>query len=333
MAGLDSYERRVRKMKKNRTAILKHLCACALTITMAFVVPSAGYAAGTDTLGFGAGGPGTNVDAYGNPVSGVVAKGITVSKYQYRASAVSGGIDWDTVKKSGVSFAMIRLGYYNDLDPNFVENMKGALAAGLKTGIFFYTQALDVDTARAEADFVLSQIKDYPISYPVAYDVESDTILQNGLTKQQITDQVKAFCERIAAAGYRPIVYANNEWLNNHLDMTQLPYDIWYARYGTVNEYPNRTIWQCTDHGEVPGIGGNVTVEYAFVDYDTLIPSDGWKQVGNDWYYVKNYIHQTGWLTVGDKTYYLGADGKMVHDTTVNLDGKEYTFGADGALQ
>lgn len=219
-------------MKKNRTAILKHLCACALTITMAFVVPSAGYAAGTDTLGFGAGGPGTNVDAYGNPVSGVVAKGITVSKYQYRASAANGGIDWDTVKKSGVSFAMIRLGYYNDLDPNFVENMKGALAAGLKTGIFFYTQALDVDTARAEADFVLSQIKDYPISYPVAYDVESDTILQNGLTKQQITDQVKAFCERIAAAGYRPIVYANNEWLNNHLDMTQLPYDIWYARYG-----------------------------------------------------------------------------------------------------
>ena len=94
-------------MKKNRTAILKHLCACALTITMAFVVPSAGYAAGTDTLGFGAGGPGTNVDAYGNPVSGVVAKGITVSKYQYRASAVSGGIDWDTVKKSGVSFAMM----------------------------------------------------------------------------------------------------------------------------------------------------------------------------------------------------------------------------------
>ena len=115
--------------------------------------------------------------------------------------------------------------------------------------------------------------------------------------------------------------------------MTQLPYDIWYARYGTVNEYPNRTIWQCTDHGEVPGIGGNVTVEYAFVDYGTLIPSDGWKQVGNDWYYVKNYIHQTGWLTVGDKTYYLGADGKMLHDTTVNLDGKDYTFGADGALQ
>ena len=49
------------------------------------------------------------------------------------------------------------------------------------------------------------------------------------------------------------------------------------------------------DHGEVPGIEGNVTVEYAFVDYGTLIPSDGWKQVGNDWYYVKNYIHQTGW--------------------------------------
>lgn len=62
-------------MKKNRTAILKHLCACTLAITIAFVAPSAGYAAGTDTLGFGAGGPGTNVDAYGNPVSGVMAEG------------------------------------------------------------------------------------------------------------------------------------------------------------------------------------------------------------------------------------------------------------------
>ena len=274
---------------------------------------------------------GSYVDASGTPIEGAVAKGITVTKYQNRANREN-GIDWGKVAADGVGFAMIRIGYYKDKDPYFDRNITEAAAHGIKTGVFFYTQALDAQTAADEAEYVLQVIKDFPVSYPVAYDVESDTILQNGLTKQQITEQVKAFCERIAA-GYRPIVYANNEWLNNHLDMTQLPYDIWYARYGTVNEYPNRTIWQCTDHGEVPGIGGNVTVEYAFVDYGTLIPSDGWKQVGNDWYYVKNYIHQTGWLTVGDKTYYLGADGKMVHDTTVNLDGKDYTFGSDGALQ
>lgn len=72
--------------------------------------------------------------------------------------------------------------------------------------------------------------------------MESDTILQNGLIKAADHRSGQGIRERIAAAGYRPIVYANNEWLNNHLDMTQLPYDIWYARYGTVNEYPNRTI-------------------------------------------------------------------------------------------
>ena len=302
-------------MKKNRTAILKHLCACALTITMAFVVPSAGYAAGMDTLGFGAGGPGTNVDAYGNPVSGVVAKGITVSKYQYRASAANGGIDWDTVKKSGVSFAMIRLGYYNDLDPNYAENMKGALAAGLKTGIFFYTQALDVDTARAEADFVLSQIKDYPISYPVAYDVESNYLLEQGLSSAQITENVNAFCKVIADAGYCPIVYANNDWLTNHLNTAEIPYDIWYARYGTINSYPNRTIWQCTQEGNVDGINDHVTIELSFTDYSEKIPANSWKKIGGKWYYMKDYVKQTGWVQVGDTWYYMDASGAMVSNT------------------
>ena len=316
----------------------KCIAAMMAAAVMVCGVPTVSYGVGPGDMEIGDIGPGTNVDAYGNPVSGVVEKGITVSKYQNRASESQGGIDWAKAKKGGVGFAMVRLGYHNDLDPYFHQNMQDAQEAGIKTGIFFYTQALDVQTAVDEANFVLSQIKDCSISYPVAYDVESNLILEKGLTRQQITDQIKAFCQVIADAGYRPIVYANNEWLNSHIDSSQLvdnsgnPFDIWYARYGTVNEYPNRTIWQCTDSGTVSGIEGNVTIEYSFVDYSSLIPADGWKTVGNDWYYVKNYKNQTGWQKVGEVWYYLGADGKMVHDVTVNIDGVDYTFGSDGSL-
>lgn len=216
-------------------------------------------------------GPAGFVDGYGNPVTGAVAKGITVTKYQNRASEAAGGIDWQQVKASGISFAMVRMGYYNDLDPYYHTNMQAANEAGIKTGVFLYTQALDVQTAIDEANFVLSQICDYPIGYPVAYDVESKVILDAGLTKQQITDQINAFCQVIADAGYVPIVYANNEWLTSYIDSSQIPYDIWYARYGENGDYPNRTIWQCTQEGHVNGIEGNVTIEYAFVDYNTII--------------------------------------------------------------
>lgn len=267
------------------------------------------------------------VRANGTAVEGAVAKGITVSKYQNRA----GAIDWDRVAADGVSFAMVRLGYHNDLDPYFDENMRSAQAHGIRTGVFLYTQAADTKTAAEEAEFVLSIIKDYPLSYPVAYDVESQHLLDMGKTSQEITDQVNAFCQVIAAAGYRPIVYANNEWLTRHMDTSQIPYDIWYSRYETsVNSYPNRTMWQYTDSGLVDGITGEVCIEIAFADYGPFILKDGWRTIGGKAYYYKEYVKQTGWLQLGDTWYYLDEDGSMVAGETRSIDGAEYTFGDDG---
>lgn len=270
------------------------------------------------------------VRANGSVVEGALAKGVTLSKYQNRA----GTIDWERVKADGVSFAMIRLGYHNDLDPYFDENMRNAQAHGLKTGVFFYTQALDPATAVEEANFVLEIIKDYPVSYPVAYDVESQYLLDMGKTRQEITDQVNAFCQVIAAAGYRPIVYGNNEWLTRNMDTAQIPYDIWYSRYETsVNEYPNRTLWQYTDSGLVDGIAGEVCIDIAFVDYSQIIPATGWRAIGGRWYYYQDYQKQTGWLNLGEVWYYLNPDGSMAAGVTQTIDGVSYTFAEDGVWQ
>lgn len=273
---------------------------------------------------------GVYADAAGNQIPGAVSKGITVSKYQNRAS--ENGIDWQAVAGDGISFAMIRLGYFNDIDPYFLMNIEGAAAAGLDTGVFFYTQALDTQTAEEEARYVLEIVKDVPVSYPIAYDVESQHLLDNGLTRQQITDQVNAFCRVIEAAGYHPLVYANHQWLTEHMDTSQIPYDIWYARYGTVNDYPNRTIWQCARDGNVDGITGNVTVELSFVDYSQKIPAEGWKNINGRWYYMKDYRKQTGWIETGGKRYFLDSNGIMIQDTAMEIDGGFYTFGPDGAV-
>ena len=178
----------------------------------------------------------------------------------------------------------------------------------------FYTQALDAQTAADEAEYVLQVIKDFPVSYPVAYDVESNYLLGTGLeVPPQIHGKMSMPSVKVIAdAGYCPIVYANNDWLTNHLNTAEIPYDIWYARYGTINSYPNRTIWQCTQEGNVDGINDHVTIELSFTDYSEKIPANSWKKIGGKWYYMKDYVKQTGWVQVGDTWYYMDASGAMV---------------------
>lgn len=265
--------------------------------------------------------------ADGTVIEGAVAKGITVSKYQNKA----GAIDWDRVAADQVKFAMVRLGYHNDLDPYFEENMRAAVSHGIQTGIFFYTQALNTATAQEEARFVLDMIKGYPVSYPVAYDVESQYLLDQGLTKQQITDQINTFCGVIEAAGYRPVVYGNEEWITNHMDVTQIPYDIWYARY-RPDGYQLRdcAIWQYTENGSVDGISGEVCIELAFQDYKQLFPGTGWRNINGEWYYYQNYSMVTGWLELAGSWYYLTPDGIMISGETRTIDGVEYQFDDSG---
>lgn len=312
-------------MKKNITKIMRGLLTASVLAAMTIAQPLSVYGAWEFENG-------QYVDALGQPIAGALEKGITVTKYQNRESEEKGGIDWKRVAADGISFAMVRIGYLNDRDPYYSMNMTGAAANGIKTGVFFYTQALDTQTAVEEAKYVLRMVKDYQVSYPIAYDVESKYLLENNLSRQQITDNINAFCKTISDAGYRPIVYANNEWLNNHIDMSQVPYDIWYARYGTINNCQNRTIWQCTAQGTVDGIEGNVTIEFSFADYASLIPSEGWKLIDGNRYYTKNYGKQTGWIEVEGKRYYLDSNGILIHDTTMDIDGVSYTFGSDGAV-
>ena len=143
----------------------------------------------------------------GSTLTGVVSRGVDVSHWQ-------GTVDWKAASKNDVSFAMLGTRYQNAVDPNFAANAKGASENGVKIGIYLYSYAMTVQDASDEADFVLNLIKDYPVSYPVAYDVE-DTNTQGTLSKSDLTAIIKTFCEKIRAAGYTPFL-RHDYWLTQN---------------------------------------------------------------------------------------------------------------------
>ena len=57
-------------------------------------------------------------------------------------------------------------------DAFYAQNIDGAMAAGIETGVYFFAQAITVEEAIEEADFVISLLEGHEIDGPVAYDWE-----------------------------------------------------------------------------------------------------------------------------------------------------------------
>lgn len=203
---------------------------------------------------------------YGGDYEGIA--GVDVSSYQ-------SDIDWELVKKSGVEFAMIRVGYRGwssgelDLDNCFQEHMEGALEAGLDVGVYFFSQALTPEEAIQEAQYTLENIAGYEISCPIVYDweeVSAPDARTNDMNMLLLTSCAEAFCQTIEQAGYKAGVYFNQAYGYEQLNLMSLKeYDFWLAEYA---DYPtflyNFQMWQYTNEGKVPGIEGDVDLNIMF---------------------------------------------------------------------
>lgn len=189
--------------------------------------------------------------------------GIDVSYFQDK-------IDWTKVKNAGVNFVMLRMGFrgYSEegklvVDEKFHQYIKEAQAAGLDTGVYFFSQAVNEEEAIEEAEFVYQECKDYELTCPVAFDTEKikgDTARTDNLKPEELTDITIAFCEKIKEYGYEPMIYANAKWLTTKLQLERLTdYPVWYADYQENPLYPySFEMWQYTESGQIDGIEGNV---------------------------------------------------------------------------
>ncbi|MDR0946795.1 MAG: glycoside hydrolase family 25 protein [Ruminococcus sp.] len=210
-----------------------------------------------------------------------VIDGITTSKTGVDVSSHNGDINWEAVKDDGIDFAMIRLGYrgYGDgalnLDSEFYDNIKGAQAAGLDVGVYFYTQAVSEAEALEEAEFVIQALIGYEITYPVAIDIEiteAEDVRANEVSGEMLTSVAEIFCKRIEEAEFKPMVYANIRMAYLKLDLRRLSkYDFWYAEYTdgftAPQFYYDYQIWQYATDGRVNGIATDVDLNIAFENY------------------------------------------------------------------
>ena len=196
-------------------------------------------------------------------------KGVDVSTFQ-------GKVDWKKVKKAGMEFAIIRLGFrgYESgkivLDSQFENNIEGSIKAGLDTGVYFFTEALTEEEAIEEAEFVIENLKDYKINMPVVIDVEESANTEKtrtrDLTADQRTKNVIAFCERIKKEGYDVMIYGNLKSFMIMMNFEELEqYDKWFAYYRYPFHFPYKIkMWQYTAYERIDGIDGKADVNLMF---------------------------------------------------------------------
>ena len=216
---------------------------------------------------------------YRDPARGIGSRtGIDVSSHQ-------GEIDWRKVKRSGVSFAMIRLGFRGygsgelKADDWFAENLRGAQAAGIDCGVYVYSQAVSIREAREEARFALEQLDGAELELPVVYDLETapaDDARTTGLGGAQATDQAVVFCQEMETSGYPAMIYMNGHWAGEMYDLQRLQeHLIWYAGYDVPPDFPAAvTMWQYSDRGSVDGVEGPVDLDLLF----TALPGERGKE-------------------------------------------------------
>lgn len=206
--------------------------------------------------------------------------GIDVSAYQNRASA-NETIDWEAVANDGVDFAMVRIGLRGTssgailADAFYKQNIEGAMNAGIETGVYFFAQAITVEEAIEEADFVIKLLEDYDIDGPVAYDWEmhDSSYRVYGTSPEMATACAIAFCQRIEEAGYTPMIYAGQYVSYMKYDQGAIsPYLSWYPEYKTTSSeklYPTffyqMDYWQFSSSCSIDGIGGRVDANIQFI--------------------------------------------------------------------
>ena len=210
-----------------------------------------------------------NFGSDGKMATGSGSMGIDVSKW-------NGNIDWNAVKNSGVSYAIIRCGYRGSStgalieDPKFRSNIKGAKAAGLKVGVYFFSQAVNEVEAVEEASMALSLASGYGLNYPIFLDVESSGGRGDGISKETRTAVCKAFCSTVQNSGVSAGIYANKTWFTEMINTGSLTgYKIWLAQYASAPTYTatRYDMWQYSSKGKVSGINGNVDMNISYLNY------------------------------------------------------------------
>ena len=198
--------------------------------------------------------------------------------YGMDVSQHNGKINFKKAKRDGIEFVFIRVGYTGytkssfslNLDKKYKTYIKDATKAGLKVGVYWYSQSTKVSEAKKEANALLKAIKGYSITMPVVFDYEfADTkkgrLDSAKLSKTNMTANALAFLNTVSNAGYDACIYASENFLGEHLYANQISsnFKVWLANYSSKTNYKgDYEFWQHTAKGRVSGMRGNVDINF-----------------------------------------------------------------------
>lgn len=198
--------------------------------------------------------------------------------YGMDVSQHNGKINFKKAKRDGIEFVFIRVGYTGytkssfslNLDKKYKTYIKDATKAGLKVGVYWYSQSTKVSEAKKEAKALLKAIKGYSITMPVVFDYEfADTkkgrLDSAKLSKTNMTANALAFLNTVSNAGYDACIYASENFLGEHLYANQISssFKVWLANYSSKTNYKgDYEFWQHTAKGRVSGLRGNVDINF-----------------------------------------------------------------------
>ncbi|MBO4235305.1 MAG: hypothetical protein J5928_02515 [Firmicutes bacterium] len=273
--------------------------------------------------------------------------GIDVSEWQ-------DAIDWSSVKDSGVEFVFIRVGgrfsgsggiYEDDKARDYI---KGALNAGLKVGVYFFSQAVNDEEAIEEANMALELLEDIgvgpkDIELPIIIDVEFteaggyfngrlyEAYAQGDLDTEKRTAVTLAFLEQVRSYGYDAGIYAGTWTLATWHDMSKIEndYKVWIAAWLSECPYSRKyDFWQYSASGIVSGIDGNCDMDVWYESPDYYSASEGkWQKKDGKWYYyTPDGELKKDWLLLGGRRYFMGQDGAMKRGWQ-KIDDRWYYFG------
>ena len=198
--------------------------------------------------------------------------------YGMDVSQHNGKINFKKAKRDGIEFVFIRVGYTGytkssfslNLDKKYKTYIKDATKAGLKVGVYWYSQSTKVSEAKKEAKALLKAIKGYSITMPVVFDYEfADTkkgrLDSAKLSKTNMTANALAFLNTVSNAGYDACIYASENFLEEHLyaNLISSNFKVWLANYSSKTNYKgDYEFWQHTAKGRVSGMRGNVDINF-----------------------------------------------------------------------
>lgn len=188
---------------------------------------------------------------------GPTIEGVDVSYYQPQ-------INWLAAKKSGISFAFLRVSDGAGFaDPEFPGSWPAAGQAGIVRGPYqFFRPGED---PIAQADLLIATLQKqgglHPGDLPPVLDIE----VTDGVPLATVRARMHRWLDRVEAAfARRPLIYTSpGFWDGLGADAAFAKYPLWVAHWdtpcpGVPGAWSAWTFWQTTDRAEIPGIPGAV---------------------------------------------------------------------------